>query len=480
MSVAAEPSETRQSPVSPRFVALVVALSFFMQLLDSTIVVTSLPQMATSFGIQPVAMSVGITVYMLALAAFIPVSGWLGDRFGARNVFLVSNGIFTLASLFCGLSGSLGMFIVARAFQGLGSALMNPIGRVIVIRSAPKSELVSAVAMITWPVLIAPVLGPVIGSFITTYLSWHWNFLINVPIGIVSLVLIWLFIPDEKAESPGRLDVIGFVLTALGMTLVLAGLELFVDGAAAAPYIVLSLALGLAFSFLAVLHFRKATAPLLDLGTFRIQSFAISTLSAGTALRVSINATPFLIPLLFQVGFGMRPIETGIYVLVYFAGNLAMKTVTTPVLRYFGFRNVLTINGVMTAGMIAACAVLSPSTPAAVTYALLFAAGLTRSMEFTALTTLGFADVPHHQQSSASTLSSMLQQLSMLLGVAVAAAVLNISRMAYGHDALALTDFRWSFGIVGAIGIVSSLRFLALPRDAGAEVSGHRRFARSG
>lgn len=479
MSIAAEPSETRSTPVSPRFIALVVALSFFMQLLDSTIVVTSLPQMARSFGIQPVAMSVGITVFMLTLAAFIPVSGWLGDRFGARNVFLVSNGIFTIASLFCGLSGTLTMFIIARAFQGLGSALMNPIGRVIVIRSAPKSELVSAVAMITWPVLIAPVLGPVIGSFITTYFSWHWNFLINVPIGIVSLVLSWLYIPDEKADSVGRLDIIGFILSALGMTLVLAGIELFVDGAAAAPYIVLSLVLGTLFSVLSVLHFRRAKSPLLDLTTFRVQSFAISTLSAGTALRLSINATPFLIPLLFQVGFGMKPIETGVYVLVYFAGNLAMKTVTTPVLRYFGFRSVLTVNGMIATGMIAACAVLSPSTPTLITYALLFMAGLSRSMQFTALTTIGFADVPHSQQSSASTLSSMLQQVSMLLGVAVAAAVLNISRMAHGHETLTLVDFRWAFAIVGGIGIVASLRFLTLPRDAGAEVSGHRRFARS-
>jgi EmrB/QacA subfamily drug resistance transporter len=425
-------------------------------------------------------MSVGLTVYLLSMAAFIPVSGWLGDRFGARNVFLVSIAMFTAASLFCGISGSLTEFIAARAVQGLGSALMNPIGRVIVLRNAPKSELVNAVAMITWPALIAPVIGPVLGGFITTWFSWHWNFLINIPIGVVGLVLVWFFVPGAKQEDSGRLDVIGFVYSALGMTLILAGLETFVHGTSAALPIVVLLAGGLAFSVLATRHFRRAAQPLLDLSPFRIQSFALSTLSAGTAVRVAINATPFLIPLLFQIGFGMTSIEAGVYVLVYFAGNLAMKAITTPALRWFGFRNVLVVNGVISTASIAACALLSPGTPDAVIYALLFLAGLSRSMQFTALSTLGFADILPRQQSSASTLSSMLQQVAMLLGVAAAAAVLNVSRMTRGGEPLSLVDFRWAFVVVGSIGILASLRFLSLPDDAGAEVSRHRRYQRSG
>jgi EmrB/QacA subfamily drug resistance transporter len=477
MTTADAPSEeSAQSPGRghTRLIALVVAVSFFMQLLDATIVVTSLPQMAHSFGIQPVEMSIGLTVYMLTMAAFIPVSGWLGDRYGARNIFLISIAMFTVASLFCGLAGNLAQFIAARAFQGLGSALMTPIGRVIVLKNAPKSELVSAVALITWPALIAPVIGPVLGSVITTYLSWHWNFLINIPIGIVGLMLVWFFVPDQRDAAAGRLDTIGFVYSALGMTLILAGLELFVDGAGATVWIALMLGGGILFSVLATRHFRTALNPLLDLSPFAILTFSLSTLSAGTALRMAINATPFLIPLLFQVGFGYNAIDTGVYILVYFVGNLAMKTVTTPLLRIFGFRNVLVVNGLISTGTIIACGLLSPTTTQAITYVLLFVTGLSRSMQFTALNTLGFADITPAQRSSASTLSSMLQQLSMLLGVAVAAAVLNISRLTYGSQDLTLIDFSWAFFVVGAIGVVASLRFLALPHDAGAEVSGHR------
>ncbi|MDB5524981.1 MAG: drug resistance transporter, EmrB/QacA subfamily [Rhizobium sp.] len=475
MVTTAENPESLQTSSRSRLVALVVAVSFFMQLLDSTIVVTSLPQMAASFGIKPIAMSIGLTVYMLTMAAFIPISGWLGDRYGARNVFLVSIAMFTVASLFCGLSGTLTQFIVARAFQGLGSALMNPIGRVIVLRNAPKSELVNAVALITWPALIAPVIGPVLGSFITTYFSWHWNFLINIPIGLVGLVLVWQFVPDQKAENAGRLDVPGFILSAAGMTLVLAALEAFTQGTVATPWIILLLAGGVVFSILAVRHFRKASSPLLDLSSFRIQTFAMSTLSAGTAGRLAFNATPFLIPLLFQVGFGLPAIETGVYMLVYFAGNLAMKTITTPTLRRFGFRTVLVVNGVIASGSIVACAAISPGTSVLFIYALLFVAGMSRSMQFTALNTIGFADITPAQQSSASTLSSMLQQLAMLLGIAVAAAALNVSQLARHGSSLALVDFRWAFIAIGVIGILSSLRFLKLPDDAGAEVSGHRR-----
>ncbi|PSS62802.1 MFS transporter [Ensifer sp. NM-2] len=471
------PSGTDASDASTSFnsriVALVVAIAFFMQMLDGTIVITSLPQMAASFGVQPVAMSIGITVYMLTMAAFIPLSGWLGDRFGARNVFLVAIAIFTLASLFCGLSGSLGQFIAARAVQGIGGALMTPVGRIIVLKNARKSELVGAIALITWPALIAPVVGPLLGSVITTYFSWHWNFLINIPIGLIGLALVLRFVPDQREEATRRLDAKGFVLSSTSLTLVLAGLEAFVHGTANALAIVLLLATGAAIGVLATRHFKSITNPLLNLSALKVQTFAMSTLSAGTACRVAINATPFLIPLLFQVGFGLAPIQTGIYVLAYFAGNLAMKTATTPLLRRFGFRSILVGNGLLASLAIGACAMLSTDTPQLLTLLLLFAAGLFRSMQFTALNTLGFADINASQRSSASTLSSMLQQVAMLLGVAVAAAVLNLSQALRGGETAALADFRWAFLVVASIGIVSSLRFLGLPREAGAEVSGH-------
>jgi EmrB/QacA subfamily drug resistance transporter len=474
MTVSTDESEPRLDAGRARLVALVVAVAFFMQLLDSTIVVTSLPQMGRDFGVEPIAMSIGLTVYLLTMAAFIPLSGWLGDRFGARSVFLASIATFTLASLACGLSANLEQFIVARAVQGLGAALMTPIGRVIVLRHAPKSELVAAVALITWPALIAPVIGPLAGSLITTYLSWHWNFHINVPIGLLGLFLVWRFVPDTREEGAGQLDIPGFLLSALGLTLLLAGLETFTHGTAALPLVGLLLGCGIVLGVAATWHFRRVPNPLLDLSSFGIPTFALSTLSAGTALRTSINAMPFLIPLLLQLGFGLDTVTAGTYLLVYFAGNLAMKTVTTWTLRQFGFRRVLVLNGLLATASIAACGLLTPETPVAVMAILFFIAGLSRSMQFTAINTLGFADVPPTQRSSASTISSMLQQVSTLLGVALAAAAVNLSSLMRNGTGSPLVDYHWAFVVIGAIGMVASLRFLALPADAGAEVSGHR------
>ncbi|TCU40074.1 EmrB/QacA subfamily drug resistance transporter [Rhizobium azibense] len=471
-----EKTDEAPSAGQAKIVALVVAVSFFMQILDGTIVATSLPQMAASFGVQPVSMSIGITVYMLTMSAFIPLSGWLGDRFGARRVFLASIGVFTGASLLCGLSGSLAEFIVARAVQGAGSALMTPVGRIIVLKSAPKSELVNAIALITWPALTAPVIGPVLGGFITTYASWHWNFLINIPIGLLGMALVLRFVPEQRKENPGRLDVVGVILSGAGMTFVLAALELSVKWEGSLLLVIAILATGIVLSVMATRHFLKVENPLLDLSAFKVQTFAISTLSAGTTCRVAINATPFLLPLLFQLGFGLNSIAAGTYLLVYFLGNLGMKAVTTPLLAQFGFRNVLTVNGLIAALCIIGCGFFTPDTPLAVIYAILLAAGLSRSMEFTALNTLAFADISPEQRSSASTLSSMLQQASMLLGVAVAAALLNISTTLRAAPEPALTDFRWAFLAVGLMGILSSLRFFSLRADAGAEVSKHKRF----
>lgn len=461
-----------------KIVALVVAVSFFMQILDGTIVATSLPQMAASFGVQPVSMSIGITVYMLTGSAFIPLSGWLGDRFGARRTFLISIAVFTGASLLCGLSGSLTQFIIARAIQGAGSALMTPVGRIIVLKNARKSELVQAIALITWPALTAPVVGPVLGGFITTYASWHWNFLINIPIGLIGLFLVMRFVPEQKEEEVGRLDILGFILSALGLTLLLTALEISVKWHGGMLPVAAMFAGGVLFSYLATRHFLVAQNPLLDLSAFKVQTFALSTLYAGAACRVAINATPFLLPLLFQLGFGMSSIAAGAYLLVYFLGNLGMKTVTTPLLAIFGFRNVLVFNGLIAAGSIIACGFFTESTPQALIYAMLFIAGLSRSMEFTALNTLAFADINSAQRSSASTLSSMLQQVSLLLGVAVAAAALNISAAFRAAPQPELPDFRWAFLTVGLIGIVSCLRFAKLAPEAGAEVSKHRRYSK--
>jgi EmrB/QacA subfamily drug resistance transporter len=458
-----------------RNVSLVVAASMFMQILDGVIIVTALPQMARDFGVATLDMSIGITAYMLTAAVAIPTTGWLADRFGARRVFLGAMLVFTLASLACGMATDLTQFVIARIVQGAGGALMFPIGRVIVLRSVQKSEIVQAIGLTVWPALFAPVVGPAIGGFLTTYVSWHWNFWINVPLGIAGMALVLSIIPKDTEFKSHPFDWAGFVLTAISVAALLYGFDGLAQGTI--PLLVaggLAL-LGVVVGVGAVMWLRRAPHPLLDLKTLSIPTFRASEAMAGAVLRLTINATPFLLPLMFQVGFGLDPLAAGGLVLVYFLGNLLMKTLTTPILRRFGFRNILSINGTLAGLSIIGSGFLGPDTMYPVTFAVLFFAGLTRSMQFTALATLAFADVDAEKRSSASTLSSMFQQISMVFGIALAAAILNLSQVVRGAPALERHDFSVAFFVVGALCVVASLQMLTLPRDAGAEVSGHRR-----
>lgn len=461
-----------------RVVPAVVAVAFFMQMLDSTIIATSLPAMAHAFSTDVVTLNIGFTAYLLAMAVFIPPAGWLADRFGAREVFVAAIVLFTLSSAACGFSGSLGEFTGARLLQGASAALMTPVGRQLVLRGAPKAELVRAIATITWPALIAPVLGPLIGAWITTHAGWEWNFFINLPLGLLGVVLVALFVPHAPPEAPRRFDLAGFLLTGGALALALTGLELL--SAETGTLRALGfLGAGVVLGWLAVRHLASKADALLDMSVLKVRTFAFATLSAGTAGRLAINSTPFLLPLLFQVGLGFDAVETGGLVLVYFLGNLMMKSVTTPALRIFGFRSLLVVNGVVAALTIACFAFVDRDTPFLLLYPLLFACGLSRSMQFTSLTTIAFADVSAQQRSAATTISAMLQQLAQLLGVAAAAAVIRISAYVHGHGSVAdgsmLPDIRTAFLVIGAIGLASALRFLALPSEAGAEVSGHRR-----
>jgi len=466
------PSRRRLGAPSQR-VALIVAIAFFMQFLDSTIISTSLPQIGASFGVTPVGMSIGITIYILSTAVFVPVSSWLAHRFGAREVFALAILVFTLSSLGCGFAHNLPEFVAARAIQGLGGALMTPVGRVLVLRNASKAELVGATALITWPALFAPVIGPVLGGFITTYLSWRWNFFLNLPLGLAGGALVLRYVPAHEETETQALDGLGFFLASTGLASLLWGLQRVAQPEDRVDLTLMFVAAGTILGAAAIWHLRRAPTPLLDLSTFKVHTFAISTLSAGSYFQLSINATPFLLPLLFQVGFGLSPVDAGLFILAYFLGNLAMKLVTTRTLRTFGFRRVLTVNGWIASLAIMACAAISPGTPWEAIVALMFVAGLSRSMQFTALAALAFADVPPPQRGSAATLSAILQQVAMVFGVAFAAAMLNFSQYFRGAEALAPMDFRVAFLAIGAIGLVAAFRFLSLPHDAAAEVSGH-------
>jgi EmrB/QacA subfamily drug resistance transporter len=463
--------------IDPQLIAVIVASAFFMEMLDSAIINTSLPQMADSFQVRPLDLSIGITIYLMSAATFVPLSGWLADRFGSRVVFMWAIGIFTLSSLACGVVTSLTQFTVARALQGIGGALMVPVGRVVVLRHTEKPDLLRATALITWPALLAPVIAPVLGGFITTYSTWRWNFLLNVPIGILGMLLVFRFIPNVREAVRKNLDWPGFLLSASALLSLLYGLDAMtqaqVQWLAPTAWVVLGLILGA----LSIRHFHRARAPLVDLSAARLPTFSISSITAGAAFRTAINATPFLLPLLFQVGFGLNPLESGTLVLVYFLGNIAIKPLTSPTLRRFGFRSVTIVNGILAGIAIIACAGFSAQTRHGWIMGVLLIAGATRSMQFTALNTLTFADINASQRSSASTLTSMLQQLVAVLGVALGALLLNGSQLMRHGDRVDMMDFRIAFIAVGLLALVSAIGFLRLPSQAGAEVSGHLRGA---
>lgn len=450
---------------------LIVAAAFFMETLDSTIVATALPAIARDLGESTLDLTASITVYLVAMAVFVPTAGWASARFGARNLFASAVAVFTAASLMCGMSPSLPTLLASRLLQGAAAAFMSPVGRLVVLREAPKHRIIDAIALIVWPALIAPVIGPPLGGFITTYASWRWIFLVNVPLGIIGVLLVLRFVPERARESPPRFDALGFALTAAALASLVHGLSLVAARAGSERpgglYVVFGIACGIA----AVRHALRHPSPMLDLAAVRVRTFALSTVSAGFIARVAISMTPFLLPLMFQIGFGATAFEAGMMLLVYMAGNLAMKSATTPILRRFGFRNVLTANGFLCVIALVACGLLSPGTPVPVIYAVLFVAGLTRSMNFTCNATLAFADVPAAMRPGATTLATMAQQTAVALGVAMAAFALGAFQVTRGADALGLSDFQHALFASAALMATAVGWMLRLPSDAGAELS---------
>ncbi|MBV8628356.1 MAG: DHA2 family efflux MFS transporter permease subunit [Paraburkholderia sp.] len=460
----------------PSLIVMLVAAAFFMENLDGTIIATALPQMARSFNVHAVNLSIGITSYLLTLAVFIPISGWAADRFGVRNVFTAALGVFTVSSMACGMTHGLVGFTAARIVQGIGGAMMVPVGRLAVLRATPKENLMRAISIITWPGLVAPVIGPPLGGLITTCSSWRWIFYLNLPLGLVGLVLAWRFIGHEQEAEKRPFDALGFVLSGFACTAVMYGLEL--TGRADAPWlqVLIWLAAGGAAGFAALIHLRRAAHPVVDLSAFKVKTFAVA-MGGGSLFRVSISAVPFLLPLMFQVGYGMNAFRSGLLTLAVFAGNLSMKLVTTPVMRRFGFRSVLLVNGVFAALSLAAMSLLTPATPASWIVVVLFVSGLARSLQFTAINTLSFADVPKPQMSGASTLSSTLSQMTMGMGVAFGAIALRVAAWAHGHEAQSVTpgDFSLAFLFVAALSFAALFDVVKLDRQAGAHVSGHGR-----
>jgi EmrB/QacA subfamily drug resistance transporter len=474
-SVAPSPGAKAISGVLP----FIVAATFFMEYLDTTIIATALPQMARSFGVGPNEVSLGMTAYMLTLAVFIPISGWIADCFGSRTVFATALVVFTVASVGCGFSVGIASFTAARVLQGVGGAMMVPVGRMIVVRNTERERLMKAIATITWPAIVAPVVGPTVGGFITTYFSWHWIFFLNVPFAIGGLIAILLLVPNQRDSRRRPLDLVGFALSGVALTALLYGTELASHQDASVVLAVGLMLAGGVVGVLAMRHLRTARHPLLDPSTLGVPTFAVTVLW-GSATRIGIEAVPYLLPLLFQLGFGLSAFRSGLLLLATAIGNLGMKFFTTRILRTFGFRTVTIFTSATAAAFIIACGWLVPSTPLAVMLVVLFVYGLARSLQFTTLGTLAYADVNDAQKGPASTLWSVAQQMTIGMGIAFGALCLRISASFHqaGDGVFVTGDFRWAFMAAGALILASIVGYVRLPRDAGSAIGGGVRPAR--
>jgi EmrB/QacA subfamily drug resistance transporter len=456
-----------------RLLPLIVACALFVENMDSTVLSTSLPAIAADFGTDPIALKLALTTYLLALAVFIPVSGWVADRFGARSTFVSAIAVFLLGSLGCALSGSLGELVAGRFVQGMGGAMMVPVGRLVLLRAIPKSEIVQALSWVTIPALVGPMVGPPLGGFITTYFDWRWIFLINLPMGALGMLLALRFIPNAR-EQPPPFDWLGFALAGGGLGAAMFGFSTLGQHLVPVELAIAALVAGLAALAGYVLHERRHAHALLDLDLFRLATYRAGVVG-GSLFRIGVGATPFLLPLMLQVGFGLSPVQSGLLTFVSAVGAIIMKTLAARILKAVGFRRVLVLNALLASSILCAFGLFRPTTPELVIIATLLVSGCCRSLQFTSLNAISYADVDSKLMGQASSLSGMLQQLALSLGVAIGGYSLEIFGALADRPATALPNFYWSFVVVGAISASSAWWAWRLPRHAGAEMAGRTR-----
>ncbi len=451
--------------------ALLAAGCFFMEFLDGTIIAPALPQMAVSLGTDPVALHVGISAYLLTVAVCILPGGWAAERFGPRPVFTSAILLFTAASVLCAFCTSANSFVAARVIQGVGGAMMVPVGRLVVLRNTPKSDLMRNIALLTWPGLTAPLIGPPLGGFIAQHLDWRYIFLINLPLGVIAAGIALRIVPRTGGSAPRPFDYRGFLLA--GAACLCAELSLDLLGRDDPPWLLalLLVAVGVLAGVLFWRHLRRARQPLIDPAPWAVPTFR-AVMDFGTAMRGLISSMPFLLPLMFQLGFGYDAFTAGSLVLIMFAGNLGMKPATSWVLQRFGFRTTLSGNALLQACTLIGYALVGPATPFPILFVLLAVSGASRSMQFTALNALAFADVPQDRMAPANTWFSVAFQLSNGIGVAVGALLLRTAGVLAGHGPN-LAAFHGAFAAVAVLMIGLALMTLRLRRDAGAAVSGH-------
>jgi len=457
----------------PKIIAMIVGSAIIMQQIDSTVVTTALPQMAISLHTDPLRLSVAVTAYLLSLAVFVPVSGWAADRFGGRTVFRAAIALFTLGSILCGLCGNIVELTAARVLQGLGGAMMVPVGRLVLFRSVEKAALIGTMAYLQVPAQLGPVLGPPIGGFITTYFSWRWIFLVNVPFGILGIALVTWFFDNPKEENPRPLDWIGFVLTGAALFCIMDGVEAIGRGRNEVIDAIALLVLGVALGAMALRHLRRTKHPVLDLSVFGIATFRAG-IYGGSVFRAGAGTLVFLLPLLLQVVFGLSAVVSGSITFATAVGSISMKMAGRPIIGRFGFRRVILVNGVISAATVAMCAFFTAATPLWLIFALLLIAGFFQSLQFTATQALGYADVEQPQMSTATSIASMTQQLSRGFGISVVAVLLHLSLAWRGAANLGHADFVVAFAGAAMLALCCLGFSWGLPHDAAVEVSGHR------
>jgi EmrB/QacA subfamily drug resistance transporter len=468
---ASPPPETPTRAV-PLIAYLAVSTALFMEFIDSTSLSTALPTLAAAFKVDPVHLKLALTAYILTLAVFIPISGWMAERFQPRRVFLTAMAVFLTGSALCGFSTSLEQLIGARIIQGIGGAMMTPVARLIVVGSTPRENLIKAMGWFTTPALLGPLVGPPLAGFVLSVADWPWIFFINIPIGLIGMLAVLKFVPKLTVEHPGPFDWSGFFLSAIAITGVVvvaetAGLDLM-----SLPVQVGLVAFALACGWLYLRISKRKTRPILNLELLRYPTFR-SSLIGGTLMRLGVGASPFLMPLLLQVGLGWTPLQAGSVTLAGGLGVFIARPFAAPLLKRWGFRTMLLVFVAITAALTAAPGFFRPETPVALIMALLLMAGFSRSSQFIATNSIAFADIPQHQIAQASTLSAVSQQIGLAMGVSFGGLMLHIAR----GDGVALTPdrFTWPYIAIGATTLLSAVVYWRLDKNAGAELSGNRR-----
>ena len=461
--------ESPQAKV-PLIVPVTIAGAFFMDGLDSSIISTSLPQMADSFGVSPPQMSAAITSYLVSLAIFIPISGWIADRFGARQVFCAAIAIFTFGSVLCGLSETLLQLVMSRILQGFGGAMMTPVGRLILARAFPKDQLMKAMSYYMLPGMLGPTMGPLVGGFITTNFTWHWNFFINVPIGMIGIALALRYIPEIRMKRPSAFDVAGFIIIACGLGVAQFAIENLgrhtIDGVTEALLLFGAAAILLGYGFYAA----RQENPVLDLRMFRGRTFSIAVLS-GSVIRAGIATVPFLLPLLLQVGFGLNPFQSGLITFLNTAGAMSMRAWVVHLVRRFGFRQVFLAGAAVNSVLMAGFALFDITTPHLLIAGYLFCFGVLRSAQMIGMSALAYSDVPEQEMSKATSIFALGQRLSQSLGVGISATLLTLIA---GDGAITVPDFKIVFILIALLMASSAVGFSRLKPGDGWQVSGYR------